>query len=91
MRHKLKRLRIERFATALLTAGAAPVIVTSTNLPGSWSTNLPADALGAGAMTEKEIDLADLMSTTAGTATTFVYPATAGVISKMTALYDLGL
>jgi hypothetical protein len=84
--HNITRLAITRFATVLLTAAATPVVVTTTNMPGSLAFTIPADAAAVGTVWEKEIDFsAPVKSLAAATATTFVGPATAGVIWRLTA------
>lgn len=84
-------IRIEHFAAALLTAAAAPVIVTTTNLPGTPSFNFRSDAAPQGTLTEKIIQ-GDMptRSTTANTAVTVVCPATPNVLWKATASYRVG-
>lgn len=90
--HYIDHIRIEHFATALLTAAAAPVIVTTTNIPGTPSFNFRADAAAQGTLTEKVIQAgAPLRSTAAGTATTVVCPATTGVLWRVTAAYRVGI
>ncbi len=90
--HYFDSIRIEHFATALLTAAAAPVIVTTTNLPGTPSFNFPAAAIAQGTVTEKVVNFgAPLRSSAAGTNTTVVCPATTAVIWRATAVYRLGL
>lgn len=84
-------IRIEHFATALLTAAAAPVIVTTTNLPGTPSFNFRADAAPQGTLTEKLIQNGmPIRAITANTTATIVAPATTGVIWKITASYRVG-
>jgi hypothetical protein len=90
--HYIDHIRIEHFATALLTAAAAPVIVTTTNLPGTPSYNFRADAAAQGTLTEKVIQFgAPVRSSAAGTNTTVVCPATTGVLWRATAAYRLGV
>lgn len=90
LRQYLTGLLIERFATALMTAGAAPVIVTTTNTPGTPSFNLPADAAAAGAVYEKFIPFAPpLAAPSQNTALTIVVPATPLAIMKVTAFWDV--
>lgn len=84
-------IRIEHFATALLTAGATPVIVTSTNMPGTPSHNFRADAAPQGTLTEKTIsNNMPVRAVTANTAVTVICPATTGVIWRATASYRVG-
>jgi len=88
LRHYLTYLSINRFAGVALTAAATPVIVTTTNIPGSLAFTFPADALALGAMDRWREDFAYAIASTAqGTATTIVCPATTGVIWRVTAGY----
>jgi hypothetical protein len=87
--HYIDRIVIQRFATALLTAGATPVLVTTTNLPGTRVFSFPAEAAAQGTMYSEIVEPArPLRSSAAGTATTIVAPATTGVIWRITADYD---
>lgn len=86
LRHYLTYLSINRFATALLTAAAAPVTVTTTNLPGTLAFSFPAEAAAQGTLDRWREDFAFPMATNAqATATTIVCPATTGVIWRVTA------
>lgn len=86
LRHYLTYISINRFATALLTAGAAPVTVTTTNLPGALAFSFPADAAAQGTLFPLREDFAfPIASSAQGTATTIVCPATTGVIWRVTA------
>jgi hypothetical protein len=86
LRHYLTYLRIVRFATALLTAAAAPVAVTTTNLPGSMAFTFPADAAAQGTVFAYQEDFSfPVVSVAQNTATTIVCPATTGVIWRVTA------
>jgi hypothetical protein len=86
LRHYLTYIAINRFAAALLTAGAAPVTVTTTNLPGTLAFSFPADAATQGTMFPLREDFAlPIASAAQGTATTIVCPATTNVIWRVTA------
>jgi hypothetical protein len=86
LRHYLTYLSINRFATALLTAGAAPVGVTTTNLPGTLAFSFAADAAAQGTMDRWREDFAyPIASSAQNTATTIVCPATPLVIWRVTA------
>lgn len=86
LRHYLTYLSINRFAAALLTAAATPVIVTTTNLPGSLALSFPADAAAQGTIDRWRQDFAYAISSSAqNTATTVVCPVTTGVIWRVTA------
>jgi hypothetical protein len=86
LRHYLTYLTINRFAAAALTAAATPVIVTTTNLPGSLAFTRPADAALQGSLDVYREDFAFPISSSAqNTATTIVCPATPNVIWRVTA------
>lgn len=88
LRQYLTYLRIARFASAALTAAAAPVVVTTTNIPGSLAFSLPADAALQGTVFAYQEDFAyPLMGSAQNTAMTIVAPATTGVIWRLTAGY----
>jgi hypothetical protein len=90
LRQYVGSIRIERHAAALLTAGASPILVTSTNLPSTPSFSIPVEAAEPGAVYEKIVDLNRALAATAqATAVTVVAPATTGVIWRMTAYYYL--
>lgn len=82
----LSRLVIQRHTSAALTAGATPILVTTTNMPGSRVFSFPADAAAQGAMAQEIVEPATpLRMTATNTATTIVAPATTGVIWRITA------
>jgi hypothetical protein len=86
LRHYLTYLSINRFATALLTAAAAPVTVTTTNLPGFLAFSFAADAAAQGTLDRWREDFAYPVATnTQNTSTTIVCPATPNVIWRVTA------
>jgi hypothetical protein len=86
LRHYLTYLSINRFAAAALTAAATPVVVTTTNLPGSLAFSIPADAALQGTLDRWREDFAYPLATSAlNTATTIVCPTTTGVIWRVTA------
>lgn len=86
--HMIRRIDIFRFAAAALTAAATPVIITSTNMPGSWAKSIPADALAQGVATEQIYELSiAIKSLSAETDTTFIAPATTDVIWRLTVHY----
>ena len=90
--HYITRLVIERHTSTLLTAAATPIIVTTTNIPGSLAFSIPADAAPQGQVYREVIDMSGqpLKSTTAATATTIVAPVTTGVIWRITAYFYVG-
>lgn len=88
LRHYFTNILIQRHTSALLTAGATPLIVTTTNLPGSRAYSFPADAAAQGVVaTIQESFPRPLASSAQNTATTIVCPATTGVIWRVTADY----
>jgi len=88
LRQYLTYLSINRFATALLTAAAAPVTVTTTNLPGSLAFSFPAEAAAQGSLFPWREDLAfPLAASAQNTNVTIVAPATTNVIWRVTAGY----
>ena len=90
--HYITRLVIERHTSALLTAAATPIIVTTTNLSGSLAFSIPADAAPQGQVYREVIEMGEhaLKSTATNTATTIVAPITTGVIWRITAYYYVG-
>ena len=88
LRHYLTYLRITRFAAALLTAAATPVLATTTNIPGTLVFSMPAEAAPQGSVFVYQEDFAyPLMTTAQNTATTIVCPVTTAVIWRVTAGY----
>ena len=86
LRHYITYLAINRFAAAALTAAAAPVTVTTTNLPGTLAFSFAAEAFPQGSLDRWREDFAFPLATNAqNTATTIVCPATTGVIWRVTA------
>lgn len=88
LRHYITYLSINRFASALLTAAAAPVTVTTTNIPTGLAFSFGAEAAPQGALDRWREDFAFPLATTAqNTATTIVCPVTTAVIWRVTAGY----
>jgi len=88
LRQYLTYLSINRFASAALTPAAAPVTVTTTNLPGALAFSFAAEAAAQGTLDRWREDFAySLASSAQATATTIVCPATTGVIWRATAGY----
>jgi len=88
LRHYLTYVAIKRFASALLTAAATPVLVTTTNLPGTLVFSLPADAAAQGTIFPHQEDYTFPIAAVAqNTATTIVCPATTAVIWRVTVGY----
>jgi hypothetical protein len=88
LRQYLTYLSINRFAAALLVAAAAPVTVTSTNIPGTLAFSFPAEAAAQGTMDRWREDFAYPVAGSAqNTAMTIVCPVTTNVIWRVTAGY----
>lgn len=86
LRHYLTYLSVNRFAAAVLTAAAAPVTITTTNLPGALAFSFPADAALLGTIDRWREDFAyPLAAVAQNVATTIVCPVTTGVIWRATA------
>ncbi|MEK6636993.1 MAG: hypothetical protein AABY88_02805 [Pseudomonadota bacterium] len=91
LRHYLTYLSINRFAATVLTAGAVPVAVTTTNLPGALAFTFEADAAPLGTMVRWREDFAfPLVASAPNSVTTIACPATPGVIWRVTAGFYLG-
>ncbi len=89
--HYITRILVQRFATTLLTAGATPVLVTTTNMPGSRVLSIPADSAAQGSIYSEIIEPCQpIKSVAAATNTTIVAPLTTGVIWRITADYYVG-
>jgi hypothetical protein len=88
LRHYITYIGIVRFASALLTAGATPVVVSTTNIPGALAFSIPADAAAQGSVFPYQEDFSYPIAVSAqATATTIVAPATPSVIWRVTAGY----
>jgi hypothetical protein len=88
LRQYLTWLSIDRFASALLTAAATPVTVTTTNLPGSLAFSFAADTAAQGTLDRFHEEYAFPVAASAqNTSVTIVCPATTGVIWRATAGY----
>lgn len=88
LRQYVTFVSINRFAAAVLTAAAAPVVVTTTNMPGALAFSLPADAAAQGTIYPLREDFAYPIAAAAqNTAVTFVAPLTTGVIWRLTVGY----
>jgi hypothetical protein len=90
LRQYIDKIEITRFATAALVAAAAPVTVSTANLPGALAWTFPADALAIGATVTREIDFPEpLASSAQNTAVTIACPATPSVQWRVTAYYKI--
>lgn len=86
--HRLALLEVVMYATAARTGAAAPVVVTTTNLPGNLAFTLEtAQAIGT-RVVERIAPAVPLRAAAAGVATTVVCPAVAGVLWRASAWYD---
>lgn len=91
LRQYMTYLSINRFASAVLTPAAAPVTVTTTNLPGSLAFSFAADAAAQGTIDRWREDFAFPIAASAlNTVVTVVAPATPLVIWRITAGYYIG-
>lgn len=92
LRHYIDSLQVVRSATAALTPAAAPVIVTTTGLPGNPALTFGADAGGVGIDKVLPLDCGPegFAAVALGVATTVVCPAYAGVIWRVNCFYHLG-
>lgn len=93
LRHYIDRISVVRSATAALTAAATPVLVTTTNIPGTPALTLGSDAGGIGVDKLFDFDFGSsgIAVTAINTATTVVCPAYAGVIWRVNVAYRLGM
>lgn len=89
--HYITRIRISKYVSATLTAGAAPSIVTSTNLASTPSFDFKTlGALGDSEVMDIDFTGNPLKSSNANTATTFVAPVLTGAIWKIQVFYYAG-
>ncbi len=93
LRHYIDGIQITRSATAALTAAAAPVVVTTTNLPGTPAFTFGSDAGGGGVdkVLMYDFGATGIAASAVNTATTVVCPAYTGVIWRVNVSYRLGL
>lgn len=88
--HYICYVKVGQYAAALLTAGATPVLVTTTNIGAAAGPTLSfqAAALAQGVSEEQVISPATpLKSFASNTATTIVAPSTTSVIWRITVFY----
>jgi hypothetical protein len=93
MYHYITSIQLQRICSVAVAAGAAPLIATTTNLPGSpaWQVANAIDALGNVAMLVDLQYANPLKSSAAGTNTTFVSPTPqAGNFYRWNISYYLG-
>lgn len=93
LRHVLDFIQVTRSATTALVAAAVPVLVTTTNLPGTPVMTFGSDVAGVGVDKEVKLDFGSsgLAASVLGTATTVVAPVYTGVIWRITVGYRLGI
>ena len=86
--HYITFIEIEKLFSAANAAAAAPLVVTTTNLPGNpaFSFGQPAGAIG-GSDTKVYVIPRPLKSSVVNTNTTIVCPATAGIIWRVNVFY----
>lgn len=92
LRHVVDFIQVTRSATTALATSATPVLVTTTNLPGSPVMTFGSDAAGIGIDKEVKLDFGSsgIAATALGTNTTVVCPVYTGVIWRVTVAYRLG-
>jgi hypothetical protein len=93
LRHYIDRIDVTRSASAALTANAAPVLVTTTNIPGLPSLTFGSNAVAIGDDKTVSLDFgaSGMAATAAGVATTVVCPVATGVIWRINVAYRLGM
>ena len=85
--HYITMIEIVKYAVAAITGTAIPVVVTSTNLPGSLAwTFETAQAIGS-LVSKVFVPAKALKSSASNTATTIVCPATTSVIWRINVWY----
>ena len=86
--HYIVFIQIKKYFTVANAASATPLLVTTTNIPGSltFTFGQPAGAIGG---TDEDIfnPAAPIKSSVANTATTIVCPATTGIIWRVNVHY----
>lgn len=92
-RHYIDTILVNRISSTALTAAAAPVLVTTTNISGLPVFSFGQDVSSVGAEKIQELDAggSGLAALLAGTASTIVCPLYTGVIWRVTVAYRLGL
>jgi hypothetical protein len=86
--HYITEIQIVKFATALLTAAATPVLVTTTNFPAATVFSFSAAASAQGTNEVQQFQPSTpLRSAVVNTATTIVCPATTATIWRVNVWY----
>lgn len=93
LRHYIDFVSVVKFNGAVLTAAAAPVLVTTTNFPGSPVFSFPADAATQGTDVERRLDWGGTgcAATLSNSATTIVCPVVTGALWRVNVGYRVGL
>lgn len=88
LKHYLTFLRFIKFAAAALTPAVSPVVITTSNLPGSLAFSLPADGAAQGTeFVYLEDYTQPIAASFQNTPTTITAPATPNIIWRLTAGY----
>lgn len=92
LRQYITKIQIIRFAVAALTAAATPVLVTTTNIPGTPTFSIDASAAAQGTTDKTDLDFsgAPIEASVDNTNTTVVAPGTTNVIWRVTVWYYNG-
>lgn len=86
--HYITSIEVRLYSTAARTGVAAPILVTTTNIPGTPSLTFDtAGAIGTSLVQQPFAGATPLKSLTVNTATTIVAPLVTGGIWRMTATY----
>lgn len=85
--HYITRINIIKYATVATVGGVTPIVVTTTNLPGSLAWTTPtAQAVGTNYETDIQ-STSPIKSSAANVATTVVCPATTSIIWRVNVYY----
>jgi hypothetical protein len=87
--HYISLIQVARYAIAALAGGGAPLLVTTTNLPGAPVLDFASQSTAEGDEVQVLSPAKPIKSGVVGTATTIVCPAVANVIWRATAWYHL--
>lgn len=86
--HYITGIIITKYFTVANAASATPIVITTTNLPGSLAVSMGAPLGTVGTTDVRSEDLATpLKSSVVNTATTIVCPATTGIIWRVNVFY----
>ena len=89
--HYVTGITLQRYAAAALTGAAAPVVVTTTNLPGTLAWTFDTAAAIGTSQVQAFTFASPIKSSAAATATTFVAPLFTGAIWRITITYYTGV